>query len=103
MVKTQGPSEYDRLDTLIEGLCEKHGFRLSMSGWTRKTYDIFERDDGRAPSSELLARIESFATTNGEIRIYDARAMQFATELGTAIENEFEVEEAVVLQLPRPE
>lgn len=103
MVKTRGPSDYDRLEQLVEELARKHELRLSVSGWTRKTFEVFDSDRKRTPGTELLARIESFATTNGEIRVYDDRAMPFAEELGAALEKEFEIGEATLLRLPRPE
>ena len=103
MVKTQGPSDYDRLDTLVAELCDKHGLRLAVSGWTRKTYDVLAGDRQRMPRSTLLARIESFATTSGEIRVFDDRAIAFAEELGAALEQAFGIAEAVVLRVPRPE
>jgi len=103
MVKTQGLSDYDRLDALINELCTKHGFKLSVEGWTRKTYNVLSVPHKGLPSSQLLARIESFATANGEVRVFDDRAMQFAEELGKALEETFSVGEATVLRVPRPD
>ena len=104
MVKTQGLSEYDRLDALVQGLVQKHGLRLDVSGWTRKTYDVFAAtNEKRMPRTDWLARIESYATTSGEVRVFDDRAQAFAEELASALEKEFGIEEATVLRVPRPE
>ena len=102
MVKIQGPSDYDRLDQAMRTLAEKHGFRLDVTGWTRKTYDLYTPDVREGPS-RLLARVESFATTNGEIRIFDDRALAFAEDAGGILEKEFGVAEAVVIRENRPE
>ena len=48
-----------------------------------------------------MARIESFATTNGEITVFSTDAMAFAEELGTALEAQFDVAEAVIVQTNR--
>ncbi len=103
MVKTQGPSDYERLDEIITALAAKHGLRLDVSGWTRKTYDVYAAHHERIPKTSVLARVESFATTGGEIRVFDDRAMPFAEELGAALERDFGVAEATVLRLPKPE
>ena len=103
MVKTQGPNEYDRLDEMIQRLCGEHGLRLEVSGWTRKTYDVLVEGGSRTPRSELVARIESFATTSGEVRVFDDRGAAFATDVGAALESDFGVAGAIVLRVPRPE
>lgn len=97
MVKIQGPSEYDRLDQAMRGLAHKHGFRLDVIGWSRKTYDFYT-PEVREGTSRLLARVESFATTNGEIRVFDDRALAFAEEAGGILEKDFGVAEAVVVR-----
>ncbi|HLU38458.1 MAG TPA: hypothetical protein VK081_03680 [Planctomycetota bacterium] len=103
MVKVQGPNyDPDRLDRVLEEACRKHGFRLDVEGWTRKTYDVYA-GDARDRQSVLIARIESFATVNGEIRVYDDRAMPLAQEVGEVLEREFGVKEAVILREQRPE
>ena len=97
MVKIQGPSDYDKLDELVRSLAEKHSFRLDTVGWTRKTYDLYTPDMREGPH-RLLARVESIATTNGEIRVFDDSALGFAEDLGTALEKDFGVTEAVVIR-----
>ena len=97
MVKIQGPDEYEKLDGVMRSLAEKHGFHLDTIGWTRKTYDFYTPDVRQGPH-RLLARVESFATTNGEIRIFDDAALAFAEELGGILEQDFEVTEAVVIR-----
>ena len=101
MVRIEGQSDYDKLDGLMETIAETHGLKLNIKGWTRKTYDVFRQDKRDAPM-EVLARVESFATTNGEITLFDDDGLPFAQELGAALEKEFEIEEAVVVRRPAP-
>lgn len=101
MVRIQGPSDYDRLDTLVHDLVKKHKLRLDVTGWTRKTYTVLG-PGGKDGADKPYAQVESFATTNGEIVIYDQAAVPFAEELGGALEQQFGVEEAVVVEKPRP-
>jgi hypothetical protein len=63
----QEQSEYERLDGLIAQLAKKHGFKLDRTGWSRKTYDLFLHDRA-ADRSLLVARVETLATVNGEVR-----------------------------------
>jgi hypothetical protein len=100
MVRIEGSSEYDRLDSLIRELVTQHQLVLDVTGWTRKTYDIYRRVD-RRDRGVLLARVESFATTNGEITVFGDAALPFAQDLGTALEERFGVKEAVIVQQKR--
>lgn len=105
MVRIQGPSEYERLDALVKEACEKHDVVLREAGWTRKTYDI-HIDEGMQKGvrrQPLVARIESFATTSGEIAVYDDRALPFAETLGGLLEKEFDIDEAVILRKAEPD
>lgn len=103
MVKIQGQStDPERLDGIVAEACKKHGFRLDVDGWTRKTFDVYV-GLARNRDSKLVARIESFATSNGEIRLYDDRALAFAQELGEALEREFGVKEATIVRDRPPE
>ena len=97
MVRIQEPTEYDKLDAIMSRVCERHGLKLQVQGWTRKTYDVY-REDKVAGTEEHLARVESFATTNGEIRIYSDEAMEFAGELAGELEQAFEIGEAVIVR-----
>ena len=101
MVRIQGQSEYERLDAVVQEIVDEFNFRLDVSGWTRKTYSVYTADTEKE-TGVLLARIESFATTNGEITVFEKTAMPFAEKLGTALEEQFDVEEAVVVERPRP-
>ncbi len=101
MVKQQGASDYDRLDTILRDLCRQHQFALSVTGWSRKTYDIYLEPD-RLGKREHLARVESLATTGGEIRLFDDRAVAFAQALGEALEKQFGVAEAVIIREQAP-
>jgi len=99
MVKFQEGTEYDKLDAIVHEVCQRHGLKLLVQGWTRKTYDVFA-DDRKTNSSALLARVESFATANGEIRIFDESALPFAEDLGQALEQTFGLAEAVIVREP---
>lgn len=100
MVRIEGPSDQDRLDALVHRLADAHGLRLDVTGWTRKTYDLYgPLVQGR--SGPLLARVESLATTSGEVLVFDDAAMDFATELAQGIEREFGIAEATIARRPR--
>ena len=98
MVRIEGKSDYDKLDDLVLETAAKHEFMLNTTGWTRKTYDVYRHKAPGERETEPLARVESFATTNGEITIFHADAMPFAEDLGGALEKEFGIEEAVIVQ-----
>jgi len=100
MVRIQQQSDDERLDALIHRLCDELDLHLEITGWTRKTWDVYARDNRR--SSKLLARVESFVLTSGEIRIYDDDAMAFAEALGTALEGDFGIGETVVIREAPP-
>ncbi len=101
MVRIQEQSEYDRLDALIRELVAKHEYFLDVTGWTRRTYDVFRRNNRHEPR-QPLARIESFASTNGEVTVYEDLAMGFAQELAESLEKEFELSEAVIVRQTPP-
>ena len=95
-------SDFEKLENIISEVSEKYNFKVYITGWTRKTYDIY-KEEKRLSKSEHMARIESLAVNNGEIRFFDDRASNFARELAEAIENAFELKEAVVIREKRPE
>ncbi len=97
MVRIQGPSDYERLDALLHRLCDGHGLRLVVTGWTRKTYDVYAATVKGRPG-EHLVRVESFATTNGEVVVYDDRGMPVAEAIANELEREFGVGEAFILR-----
>jgi hypothetical protein len=101
MVKVRGEDEFEKLDRLIREACTRHGFQFYANGWSRKTYDVFLQQE-RMAKREHLARIESLAVANGELRIYDDRAQAFAMDLGTALEKEFGLKEAVIIREKSP-
>lgn len=102
MVRMQEPSEAERLDRLVAASSARHGLHVSVTGWARKTYDVYHREP-KADRETLVARIESFATTSGEIRVFDDRALGFAQELGAGLEREFGLKEAVIVRQRAPE
>lgn len=98
MVRIQGPSsEYDRLDALVRAVVAEHELHLDVTGWTRKTYDIYD-GVGRHESRKLLARVESFATTNGEVQVFDDAGLKVAEGIAAGLEREFDCGEAVVVR-----
>jgi hypothetical protein len=101
MVRIEGQSDYEKLDALMLELTAKHDLKLNVTGWTRKTYDAY-RQAKRHDQTDIMARVESFATTNGEITVFDEAAMPFAQELGAALEKEFGIAEAVVVKRSAP-
>jgi hypothetical protein len=102
MVKLKDNSEYDKLDELLHTLCDKYGYKLYINGWTRKTYDVFIEDASTA-SSNHVARIESLATSTGEIHFFDDSVADFVTEVGEQLEATFDIPEATLLRCAQPE
>ena len=101
MVRMRNPSEADRLEAMLRELCRKHGFNLEIAGWARKTFDVF-LVESRLGRRLHLARVESLAAANGEIRFFDDRATGFAEELGRQFEEAFGVSEAVLIRQRSP-
>lgn len=101
MVRMKESSESDKLDALIRGLCAEHGFRLDVTGWARKTYDVFLEEPGER-RREHMSRVESLATSNGEVRFFDDRAATFAEGLGEGLEKAFGLAEAVLIREKAP-
>jgi hypothetical protein len=103
VVRIQEPAPDDRLHALLTELCAGAGLRLDVEGWARRTYDVYSVD-GRFGRRRRLLRVESIASTNGEIRVFDDSAMPFATELGARLEQAFPaIGEATILREPAPE
>ncbi len=73
-----------------------------MEGWTRKTFDVY-LEQKKLNKALHFARIESLATSNGEIHVFDDRAMDFANDLGQELEKKFELKEATIIKGNRPE
>ncbi len=96
----EGLSDYERLDRLVGELADRFSLRLLRTGWTRRTYDLYT-EDARRNRTELLVRVESFVTTNGEISLFDDRGLPFARALGEAIERTFDVGEATIVRADR--
>jgi len=90
-------SDNDRLREIITGLCDKFGYRLLETGWARTTFDVHKMEAER--KLHLLVQVESFATTSGEIRLFDPEAADFANELGVLLERTFPaVSEATIIK-----
>lgn len=92
---SKGPDDADRLDQAVAEAAVRHGLRLDVEGWARKTYDLYV-GSVRNRDQKLVARVESFAITDGVIRVYDERGLAFAQEVGEVLEREFGVAEAVI-------
>jgi hypothetical protein len=100
-VVRQEQSDDERLDSLVARLADKHGLKLDRTGWARKTYDLFFTDP-KTDRMRLVARVETLATVNGEVRVFDERGLPFAEELAAEFERVFGLKEATVLFLPPP-
>jgi hypothetical protein len=94
-------SDDERLDTVVAQLAAKHRLKLDRTGWARKTYDLFVVDR-KSDRTFLVARVETLATVNGEVRVFDDRGLPFAEELAAELERIFGLQEATVLCLPPP-
>ena len=99
MVKTaRQESDNEKLDRIITEQAHKHGCEVFKTGWSRITWEVFKRN----PQNRDLARlavVESFASTNGEIKLCAPEALAFVQDLGAQIEKEFpEIGEAVIVE-----
>jgi len=101
MVKFREPTDAEKLDRLVEETARAHGLEVRSGGWARKTYDVVLRPD-RLGKSVPMARVESYATTSGEVTIFDERALPFARDLGQGLEEAFGVAEAVLVRARPP-
>jgi hypothetical protein len=99
MVRTAKPkSDNERLGDIVEALAARHGFEVYRYGWARTTYDVNRRDP-RNRDIKLMIRIESFATTSGEIHLHDEAGRKMAEELGGELEKAFpDIGEAVIVE-----
>lgn len=97
MVKIRESSDGDRLDAIVQEAADASGLRLVVTGWSRKTYELFA--GGKDPrESRLLVQLETFATTNGEIRVFDDDGLEAAARIGEALEKAFPIGEAVIVR-----
>lgn len=97
MVDIQEPSDPEKLEQLIQVAAARYSYHLDVSGWTRKTYDVF-KSQKKGSASQKMARIESFAATSGEITIYTDEALGFAMELGGELEKSFALTESKIIR-----
>jgi len=99
MVRTaRQESDNEKLDRVIGEIAAKHGYEVFKTGWARTTWDVRKRD-AETRDTALMAVVESFASTNGEICVCAQEAMSFVTELGQRLEETFEaVKEAVIIE-----
>jgi len=96
MVRMQESTPEERLQQVLQETCDKYeGFTLYVQGWTRKTFDVYYKPK-RLESGEHMVRVESLATTNGEVRYFADRARDLAVDVAERIEQEFGLSEAVV-------
>jgi uncharacterized protein with GYD domain len=100
-VVRQEQSDDERLDTVVARLAAEYGLKLDRTGWARKTYDLFAVDR-KSDRMTLVARVETLATMNGEVRVFDDRGLPFAEALAAELERSFGLNEATVLCLPPP-
>ncbi|NRA95788.1 MAG: hypothetical protein HRU14_06215 [Planctomycetes bacterium] len=96
MVRTQEPSDDEKLDRILEDAAQRHGLKLVTTGWSRKTYDVFD-EDPESRRTTLLFRVESFATTSGEVTLFKQTGEACAREVAESLERTFEIEEAILI------
>lgn len=96
MVRTQEPSDAEKLDRILEDVTRRHGLKLVATGWSRKTYDVFS-EDPESRRTTLLLRVESFATTSGEVILFEPTGEACAREVAESLEQAFGIEEAVLI------
>ena len=99
MVTTAKPnSDNDKLAEIIQATAAKHDFEVYKTGWSRTTYDVNSRDQ-RTREITCVAKVESFATTSGHIRLCREEGRAFAEDLGAELEKTFpDIGEAVIVQ-----
>ena len=99
MVRTAKPmGDNERLDEIVHRLAAKHGFEVYKAGWARTTFDVNRRDE-RSRDIKLLVRVESFATTSGEVLLYDPAGRAYADELGAELEKAFpQIGESTIIE-----
>lgn len=73
------------------------GHAVDVTGWTRKTYDFYRASD-RLEAKRRLVRVESLATTNGEVHVFDDDGMRLAPARAERLEQEFDFGEAVIVK-----
>jgi uncharacterized protein with GYD domain len=95
-------SPEERLERLVRAHASQHGLRVEVTGWTRKTFDVFQ--NGSGPRDwHLVSRIESFATVSGEVRIFSDAALPFAEALAADLEQQLDaVAEASIIREDNP-
>lgn len=97
MVRMEEPSESLRLDRILNDACEDHGLVLVITGWARKTYDIY-REDGETRRRMHLIQVESFATRSGEVIVFHDDGVTAAKAIAEALEEAFGLDEAVLVR-----
>lgn len=99
MVRTaRQESDNEKLDRIINELSARYGYEVFKAGWARTTWEIRKRDP-ETRDRALMATVESFATTSGEIHIYVQEALPFVADLGKLLEQNFQdVKEAVIIE-----
>ncbi|MAG54763.1 MAG: hypothetical protein CMJ83_00575 [Planctomycetes bacterium] len=97
MVRTQEPSDAERLDRIMAETTERHALKLVVTGWARKTYDVF-RVDPESRLTVLLLRVESFATQSGEVQVFEESAMTAAQDIAIELEKAFGLEDAIIVR-----
>lgn len=95
MVKIQGPPDDERLHEMVQRLAAAHGLVLDITGWAYRTYDVYHVAS-RLGARVRVARVESLASTSGEITVFDDRGLAFARALAGELEQAFGIGEALI-------
>lgn len=96
MVRTQEPSEADKLDRIVRSAASDHGHKLVVTGWSRRTYDVVH-EKAETRKTRLLLRVESFAIRSGEVVLFHPDGEACARQIAEALETTFDIEEALLI------
>lgn len=95
MVRREERSESEKLDRLVEQVAKDHGLKLRVTGWTRKTYELYATARDPRDSHRLL-RLESYAAHSGLIDVLSPKGLPAAEDLAARLEATFPGVEAVL-------
>ncbi|MCB9891582.1 MAG: hypothetical protein H6833_08035, partial [Planctomycetes bacterium] len=85
----------------VLALVAEHGLHADVTGWTRKTIDVYGPEEPRRFTRPLLVRVDSIATTTGEVLVFDDAGLTVATAIAELLERDY-VREAVVCRRDPP-
>ena len=96
MVRTQEPPGEEQLARVLREAATRHGLKLTVTGWSRRTYDLYAEAE-HTRRTTLLVRVESFVATSGEVMLFHVDGEDCAREIGEALELAFGLDDAVIV------